>query len=860
MTEMDKSVKIFFLFLVIWTTLHVVQKSREMHAVENINDSVKNASYMRYRERSNTASAHGIEENRMAAQQPKRITAGMLSVCICALSRSMPAWRDPTSTPVMRLLVKSIYTTTHTRTATYTVTLLIGVDNDDIFWQKNHKVVRALSHKLYGLDLQVVSYPSPPQAGFLPFNALMRDAFKLNADYMVRVNDDTEFTTVDWIPLGIAQLLAFKPPNVGVVGPMCHQGNTKILTHDMVHRTHLYIFDNYYPVVFHNWFIDDWISAVYGPARTSKLDSWVVHHHVELGTRYTPSSRDSTQLLPAVAAGVLAIEAYLKNTSRKRPLWTEPQSTIDNIVLRGRQDKDRRNAVQESEAQWVVLVTVSAGFDDMFRNWLHWYRRLHLDSKVVVFAEDTLTYGRYSGVKGLDVWNSVNDTGTTIALDYDTLLYKQVVSRRSSHLLRLFDAYSHIIYTDIDTVWLRDPRPYFTGDYDLWAQLDAAHYVCTGFMALRKSKDILKLLMLWNKALMQKNQLNQPVFNSLLHETPVKYVGLSTVHFPSGQVLWQNIADKISEVVVVHNNFIVGKQAKISRFQQSRLWMPLPSDLSSVVQAQTPCSMVVQDSTAGMFSNMMGVLRALSEYSYVHVQWTQAMYKRDNNTWTQYFLPISMCSPVVSPRARWHGASVGHPGKSKLSKELTRQDFHTATRRIQLLPHLLVKIRHFKHRHFGAHNLGVHIRNTDRRTDQVGIAQRLYVVPFSRIQTAVEKYLELHPETTTIFVATDDETTMVELKRVFKDLVVSQHIPRSRGNISIHDFRNKESTPYEKGEGALIDSYLLAECDHLILTASQLNMYALFLSPNMSFSVLNDKDGYNRYDTWFAKVSNMTNG
>jgi len=270
--------------------------------------------------------------------------------------------------------------------------------------------------------------------------------------------------------------------------------------------------------------------------------------------------------------------------------------------------------------------------------------------------------------------------------------------------------------------------------------------------------------------------------------------------------------------------------------------------------------MVVQDSTAGMFSNMMGVLRALSEYSYVHVQWTQAMYKRDNNTWTQYFLPIAMCNPAVSPRARWHGAGVGHPGKSKLSKELTRQGFHAATRQIQLLPHLLAKIRHFKHRHFGAHNLGVHIRNTDRRTDQVGIAQRLYVVPFPRIQKAVEQYLELHPETTTIFVATDDETTMMELKRVFKDRIVSQHIPRSRGNISIHDSRNKESTPYEKGEGALIDSYLLAECDHLILTASQLNMYALFLSPNMSFSLLNEKDGYNRYDTWFERVSNMTMG
>ena len=279
---------------------------------------------------------------------------------------------------------------------------------------------------------------------------------------------------------------------------------------------------------------------------------------------------------------------------------------------------------------------------------------------------------------------------------------------------------------------------------------------------------------------------------------------------------------------------------------------------SNVSHTQTPCSMVVQDSTAGMFSNMMGVLRALSEYSHVHVQWTHAMYKRDNNTWTQYFFPVAMCNPALSPRAPWNGAGVRHPGKSNSSKELSRQDFHAATHKVRLLPHLLAKIRHFKHRHFGAHNLGVHIRKTDRMTDQAGIAQKLYVVLFPHIQKTVEQYLELHPETTTIFVATDDETTMVELKRVFKDRIVSQHIPRSRGNIAIHDSRNNESTPYEKGESALIDSYMLAECDHLIITASQLNMFALFLSPNMPFSILNEKDGYNRYDTWFSRVPNTT--
>ena len=55
---------------------------------------------------------------------------------------------------------------------------------------------------------------------------------------------------------------SFSPPNVGVVGPLCAEGNTLIMTHDFVHRTHLEIFEHYYPPVFSDWWMDDWISKV----------------------------------------------------------------------------------------------------------------------------------------------------------------------------------------------------------------------------------------------------------------------------------------------------------------------------------------------------------------------------------------------------------------------------------------------------------------------------------------------------------------------------------------------------------------------------------------------------------------------
>ena len=41
------------------------------------------------------------------------------------------------------------------------------------------------------------------------------------------------------------------------------RGRPDVVTHDMVHRTHLLVFREYYPAVFRNWWIDDWISRVY---------------------------------------------------------------------------------------------------------------------------------------------------------------------------------------------------------------------------------------------------------------------------------------------------------------------------------------------------------------------------------------------------------------------------------------------------------------------------------------------------------------------------------------------------------------------------------------------------------------------
>ena len=146
-------------------------------------------------------------------------------------------------------------------------------------------------------------------------NEIARQAYKNGAEYMCRVNDDTKFITKNWTTFGIKMLLNYDPTNVGVVGPICRQGNTDIMTHDMVHRTHLEIFNYYYPPVFENWWIDDWITLVYKPNRSTKLKTWEVIHSLKQGTRYTADFSLESFVAILVTIGKVAIESYIKEKS-----------------------------------------------------------------------------------------------------------------------------------------------------------------------------------------------------------------------------------------------------------------------------------------------------------------------------------------------------------------------------------------------------------------------------------------------------------------------------------------------------------------------------------------------------------------
>eukprot|EP00977_Amphora_coffeiformis_P006424 scaffold1369_cov163-Amphora_coffeaeformis.AAC.3 len=269
-------------------------------------------------------------------------------LAVVACTRSKGDWRHINSTSLHSLLIPSIEKTVTVRELRqYRIEFVIGFDKGDPFWEQETNRKHLSEGSL--LPINFVSIPKKKHRPHqIPFNQLCRAAYDYGADYIVRVNDDSEFVTTNWITHSVQRLQAYSPPNVGVVGPTCKQGNTAILTHDLVHRTHLDIFNDYYPDEFDNWWIDDWITRVYGPSRTTKLRTWEIRHHVDHhGTRYTVNEKLKAQLIITLERGRKSIDTYLQHkigeTGKYRVLGTDrihdvygPMKAFHNKTFRKR--------------------------------------------------------------------------------------------------------------------------------------------------------------------------------------------------------------------------------------------------------------------------------------------------------------------------------------------------------------------------------------------------------------------------------------------------------------------------------------------------------------------------------------------
>ncbi len=187
---------------------------------------------------------------------------------------------DP-STSNLALFTLSLPSIAKTVECGFCYSIFLGYDVEDPFYDSHagsdallvwfqNEVRRPLEERGILVDLVPVRIPNPEGKPGPAFNAVAERAHAAGADFFYRSNDDTLLLT-PWASAFVCALCSLGYP-FGVVGPV-ENHRPDILTCDFVHKTHFDIFDDYYPTQLNTWWMDDWISKVYGSSRSLRLAS-----------------------------------------------------------------------------------------------------------------------------------------------------------------------------------------------------------------------------------------------------------------------------------------------------------------------------------------------------------------------------------------------------------------------------------------------------------------------------------------------------------------------------------------------------------------------------------------------------------
>ncbi|XP_030845843.1 UDP-D-xylose:L-fucose alpha-1,3-D-xylosyltransferase-like [Strongylocentrotus purpuratus] len=236
----------------------------------------------------------------------------------------------------------------------------------------------------------------------------------------------------------------------------------------------------------------------------------------------------------------------------------------------------------------IILATTNKAFLDFTENWIESLKRCNVRDHVTIIAEDPSTYEILA--KRNDINLELLLTSKTNLPDSDLAFgsqdYLRLVNKRPNYILRYLQRGTDVLFSDVDTVWLKNPLPFFEDGYDLYFGRDIyddqtkPDLVCAGFVYYRATKATIDLIVKWIQRIHARPEIpDQQLLNHLLRNRTIrntlKLKYLDQRQFPNGNdyfnVEWREKHANI-EPIVVHNNWIKGHDIKIERFKNASMW------------------------------------------------------------------------------------------------------------------------------------------------------------------------------------------------------------------------------------------------------------------------------------------------
>lgn len=202
------------------------------------------------------------------------------------------------------------------------------------------------------------------------------------------------------------------------------------------------------------------------------------------------------------------------------------------------------------------------------------------------------------------------------------------------------------------------------------------------------------------------------------------------------------------------------------------------------------------------------------------------------NAWEYYFEPVSTGKHKKGDRL-WLGFRSPEGGGISLLKDKAkhcstqacRKKFNTLIKKyIKIKQPVMDKIESFYLQHMaGKKTIGLHLRGTDKTKEMKPVE------PLALIQAAND-YAAKHPGCQ-FLVATDEQNLLEQAQIELKGPVIFYEAHRSSNGQPIHFAQSDNKALL--GEEVLIETLLLARCEALVHTVSNVSIAALYFNPTL---------------------------
>lgn len=248
---------------------------------------------------------------------------------------------------------------------------------------------------------------------------------------------------------------------------------------------------------------------------------------------------------------------------------------------------------------------------------------------------------------------------------------------------------------------------------------------------------------------------------------------------------------------------------------------------------------VIGTSQDGFFSSFLSVLNHLGWCEKIKkipvVYWDERSLYYDNkgyngtyNVWEYYFEPVSHLQYQEGDHIDVRYATEDwHFHYRFLEQSYRNQAYILISKYIQIKKPIQEKIDQFYQQNMtGKKTIGIHIRGTDK-----GVEEKL-VDP----EWIINKGLKYVDSSTQFLIASDEQQLIDKMIYLLRDhKVVYYECYRSKNGKSLHKTQNhhqrKKRTKRQLGEDVLVEASLLAKCDMLIHTSSNVSTAVLYFNP-----------------------------